>query len=240
MPAPMSASRRSAWLESPPRPPVPLVMMTKSGLSAMMASKFTAEKSPTVATSGLWMVAAGRLERIIGDAHKRAPGQLPGVREAAHAGHHALGVVHGDLVARIVGEGDRAGRRCFRCGSLGSGGLGRLLLLGRICPPEPHSPVARNRPTPEQAPRWQRTVQTSSKQNPFYTKTHRFAQGSQRGCDRCLIWPRLWAKRPSCRAEPKTRGQDQVPVGTAASGRSFGNSRMNVELLAVGAVVVLG
>ena len=73
----------------------------------------------------------GRLERIIGDAHERAPSQLPGVRETAHAGHHALGVVHGDLVARIVGEGDRAGRRCFRCGSLGSGGLGRLLLLGR-------------------------------------------------------------------------------------------------------------
>ena len=56
MPAPTSASRRSIWLESPPRPPVPLVMMTKSGLSAMMASRFTAVKSPTVATSGLWMV----------------------------------------------------------------------------------------------------------------------------------------------------------------------------------------
>ena len=34
-----------------------------------------------------------------------------------------------------------------------------------------------------------------------------FAQGSQRGADRGLIWPRLWAKRPSCRAEPKTRAK---------------------------------
>ena len=31
-------------------------MMTKSGSSAMTASRFTAVKSPTVATSGLWMV----------------------------------------------------------------------------------------------------------------------------------------------------------------------------------------
>ena len=35
--------------------------------------------------------------------------------------------------------------------------------------------------------------------------SHRFARGSQRGSDRRLELPRLGAKRPSCRAEPKTR-----------------------------------
>ena len=45
-----SAALRSAWLESPPRPPEPLVMMTKSGSRAMMASRLGLEKSPTFCT----------------------------------------------------------------------------------------------------------------------------------------------------------------------------------------------
>ena len=47
-----NAALRSAWLESPPRPPEPLVMMTKSGSRAMMASRLGLEKSPTFCTSG--------------------------------------------------------------------------------------------------------------------------------------------------------------------------------------------
>ena len=45
-----SAALRSAWFESPPRPPEPLVMITKSGSSAMMDSRFGFEKSPTFCT----------------------------------------------------------------------------------------------------------------------------------------------------------------------------------------------
>ncbi len=60
-------------------------------------------------------------ERVVGSAYQRAAGQLPDVREAAHAGNHAVVRSDGYLAAQIVGERVRFLR----------GGSGRLRVVRR-------------------------------------------------------------------------------------------------------------
>ena len=239
MPAPMSASRRSAWLESPPRPPVPLVMMTKSGLSAMMASRFTAVKSPTVATSGLWMVqpaawsASSETPTSVPPASSQAFAKLPmqattrwGLSTVTSLPASSVKVTGPGAVASAAGAS--AAGASVACSCWGALPAGTSL----PCCPQPTNARAS-------------AAVAAHSTNFFKTKSflYKNSQVRPRKSARLRQVPDMAPPLGQAAFVPRraqNKGPDQVPVGTAASGRSFGNSRMNVELLPVGAVVVLG
>ena len=235
MPAPTSASRRSIWLESPPRPPVPLVMMTKSGLSAMMASRFTAVKSPTVATSGLWMVqpaavsASSETPTSVPPASSQAFAKLPmqattrwGLSTVTSLPISSVKVTGPGAVASAAG----ASGACCSCWVASAAGA------SLSCWPHPANTNAN-------------AAAAAHSTNFFKTKSFLYKNSlvRPRKSARVRQVPGIGPPLGQAAFVPRraqNKGQGQVPVGTAASGRSFGNGRMNVKLLAMGAVVVLG
>ena len=210
-------------------------MMTKSGSSAMTASRFTAVKSPTVATSGLWMVqpaawsASSETPTSVPPASSQAFAKLPmqattrwGLSTVTSLPISSVKVTGPDAVASAAGA---SGARCPCWGASAAG-------TSLSCWPHPASANAN-------------AAAAAHSTNFFKTKSflYKNSQVRPRKSARLRQVPDMAPPLGQAAFVPRraqNKGPDQVPVGTAASGRSFGNSRMNVELLPVGAVVVLG
>ena len=104
----------------------------------------------------------------------------------------------------------------------------RFAAKRRCSPTEATTPARRHRREGDRGrPYGEKVARGFVRGRPPMAKVARgFARGSRRGADRCLIWPRLWAKRPSRRAEPKTRGRSG-----SCPGRREGRPRSPLQRL---------